>query len=188
MLGSLIDLLRPRTLWPRVPKFSARVRRSRSCMLLRASSRDDARIELGVSTLDGGGGKFPPCKALKIQKTWKLLPLIRGKTPRPYAIPDTGAALTRSRACSSIDRLSVSVRIWVSAPAGRGGKFSSLQSFEKSQNTKILARHPRRDPRPTQPPAPAPPRRGRTCFPRSTGPRFRLRPLPWRRAPRGSSG
>ena len=62
-------------------------------MLRRASSRDDARIELGVSTLDGGEGNFLPCKALKSHKTWKLLPLIRGKTPRPYAIPDTAAIL-----------------------------------------------------------------------------------------------
>src|SRR5271169_556687 len=73
MLGSLIDLLRPRTLWPRVPKFSARVRRSRSCMLRRASSRDDARIELGVSTLDGGGGKFSSLQGLEKSQNVEII-------------------------------------------------------------------------------------------------------------------
>src|SRR5271155_3293048 len=77
MLRSLIDLLRPRTLWPRVPKFSARVRRSRSCMLRRASSRDDARIELGVSTLDGGGGKFSSLQGLEKSQNVEII------APRP---------------------------------------------------------------------------------------------------------
>ena len=58
--------------------------RGRSCI---ASSAPPTRIDTESRRPIEGDGNFPPCKALKSHKTRKLLPVLRGKTPRSYAIP-----------------------------------------------------------------------------------------------------
>ena len=89
-------------------KTAPRLLRSRP-YLHRFVGAADARIDTDSRRPIEGEGNFPPCKALKSHKTRKLLPVLRGKTPRSYAIPNAAAAL-RPRAYSSIDRPSVSVR------------------------------------------------------------------------------
>ena len=111
-------------------KTAPRLLRSRS-YVHRFVGAADARIDTESRRPIGGEGNFPPCKALN------CCPVLRGKTPRPYAIREIGVALTRSRARSIV--LRYLFEFAVSAPDGRGGKFSSLQSLEKPQNAKILA-------------------------------------------------
>jgi len=71
-------------------------------------------------------------------------------------------------------------------PMEREGNFPPCKASKCHKTGKLLPRHPAaRLPALPRSPAPSPPRRGRACSPRSTGPRFRLPPRPWRRAPRG---
>jgi hypothetical protein len=54
----------------------------------------DARIES-----DGRGGRFSSLQGPEKSQNAEIVdPVLRGKTPRSYAIPDTAAALTRPRA------------------------------------------------------------------------------------------
>ena len=117
-------------------KTAPRLLRSRS-YVHRFVGATDARIDTESRRPIEGEGNFPPCKALKSHKTRKLLPRQRQDSP-PICDPQHRRRIdevARDRSSLAICSNSRSRR-----PMGGEENFPPLQSLEKPQNAKILAR------------------------------------------------
>ena len=102
----------------------------------------DARIES-----DGRGGKFSSLQGPeKSQNAEIVAPYSAARTPRPYAVPNTAAAFTRSRARSIV--LRYLFEFAVSAPDGTmGGEENSptCKALKSLKTRKSSPDNPRRD-------------------------------------------